>query len=99
MPVLLPVEPDIFWQQLRMIIREELALLPEAGMKHKDLLQVSGLIQKPLFRSAEICTLFHISRPTLYAWIRAGKLRPVKIRSRVYFQGKEVMRLMEGHEL
>lgn len=34
---------------------------------------------------AEVCVIFQVSKPTIYDWIKNGKLKPYKIRSRVYF--------------
>ncbi len=60
------------------------------------IMETPGLTEKPLYRIAEICLLFNITRPTLDAWIADKKLRRVKIRGKVYFIGSEVRGLMEG---
>jgi len=39
--------------------------------------------------------VFKITKPTVYAWIDDGKLKRVKIRSRVYFMGSDVRQLMQ----
>ncbi len=98
MPMLFPVEPEEFWKQIRYIIREELTLQKPAKGSSENVTAVPGLNDKPLYKISEICLLFAISRPTVYEWIRDGRLRPVKIRSRVYFLGKEVMGLMDQKE-
>jgi len=48
------------------------------------------MTRKPLYKIKEVCVLFSISKPTVYEWVKAGKLHPVKVRSRVYFRGSEV---------
>lgn len=94
LPILFPLEPDQFWAELRRIIHEEMASAqkaPAAG----SLMDTPGLTQKPLYKMSELCSLFRVSRPTVYEWIKAGKLRPVKIRSRVYFLGADILRLLQ----
>ncbi|HNU15497.1 MAG TPA: helix-turn-helix domain-containing protein [Chitinophagaceae bacterium] len=44
----------------------------------------------------EICNLFKVTKPTIYDWIKHGKLKRVKIRSRVYFLGSEIRQLMQA---
>lgn len=94
LPILFPLEPDQFWAELRRIIKEEMARVHE-GPSSPPLLETPGLTQKPLYKMSELCSLFRVSRPTVYEWIKAGKLRPVKIRSRVYFLGADILRLLQ----
>ncbi|MEJ7677949.1 MAG: helix-turn-helix domain-containing protein [Segetibacter sp.] len=47
--------------------------------------ETPGLTNKPLYKIAEVCALFHVTKPTIYDWVKHGKLKPYKIRSRVYF--------------
>lgn len=96
-PMLFPLEPAAFWSELRRIVQEEVTRsLPPADGRTGASLQVAGLTQKPLFKVKEVCTLFGVSRPTVYEWIRLGKLHPVKIRSRVFFLGKDLAELLAG---
>lgn len=92
--MLFPYEPEEFWLQLRMVVREEMGSRPK---EKPDLvmMEVPGLLQKPLYKISEICKIFTISRPTVYKWVKDGKLRQVKIRSRVFFLGDEVRGLMQ----
>lgn len=92
-PMLIPYEPEEFWDKIRLIVREEIK--QQVGRPaDKSLLDTPGLKQKPLFKVNELCALFQISRPTLYEWIKDGKLKPVKIRSRVFFLGADVRQLL-----
>lgn len=94
-PILFPLEPGQFWSELRRIVQEEIARRPAAGIAGAaDITQTPGLTQKPLYKMSEVCSLFRVSRPTVYEWIRVGKLRPVKIRSRVYFLGRDIEALL-----
>lgn len=96
-PMLFPYEPEAFWQSIRQIIREEVNSA-EKPRPETSLLETPGLTQKPLYKIAEVCTIFHVSKPTVYDWIKHGKLKPFKIRSRVYFLGQDIQRLMNPEQ-
>ncbi len=92
-PMLLPYEPADFWKRMKELVHEEVTSI----VKNKEAItsvHVNGLTEKPLFKVNELCNLFQVSKPTIYEWIKAGKLKPVKIRSRVFFLGSDVMQLM-----
>ena len=92
-PMLFPYEPGEYWQNIRQIIREEVSkmkLEKPAG----SVFETSGLTYKPLLKITELCTLFQVSKPTIYGWIKVGKIKPVKVRSRVYFLWQDVQKLM-----
>lgn len=95
-PILIPIEPEEFWNQLRLIIREEVSNNKKEQPVYSNITEVAGLIEKPLYKIQEICSLFKVTKPTIYDWIKHGKLKRVKIRSRVYFLGSDVKRLMQG---
>ena len=89
-PILVPITPEDFWAKMRMIVREEInRKLPDQAS-----METSGLTEKPLYKIQEVCSLFKVSKPTIYDWIKHGKLRRVKIRSRVYFLGSDIKQLM-----
>lgn len=95
MPILIPYEPEEFWAELRKIISEEIKqnkLADKPPVSYK----VEGLTYKPLFKIEEVCRLFSISRPTIYEWTKDGKLKPYKIRSRVYFLWDDIQKLLAG---
>lgn len=94
-PILIPFEPEVFWSQIRVIVREELTRKQKEQPEMASLMQIPGLTEKPLYKIHEICSIFHISKPTIYDWIKHGKLKRVKIRSRVYFLGSDVKELMQ----
>lgn len=95
-PILIPFEPEEFWSQIRLIIREEVERNKTMKLLPQNLLQMSGFTEKPLFKIDEVCSLFKVTKPTIYDWIKHGKLKRVKIRSRVYFLGSEIRELMRG---
>jgi hypothetical protein len=92
-PMLFPYEPEKFWQSIRNVIREEIinvetlkpTILPN---------ETPGMTYKPLYKIAEVCTIFHVTKPTIYDWVKHGKLKPFKIRSRVYFLWQDIEQLI-----
>ena len=92
-PMLFPMEPSVFWKALRDIVREE---VKEISGPAAVAYETPGLTYKPLYKMAEVCSLFGVTRPTIYDWVKHGKLRPYKIRSRVYFLWEDVERLVKG---
>ncbi len=95
-PILIPLDPEEFWTQIRGIIREEVQKNNAGQVTSVTLMETPGLSEKPLYNMQEVCRLFRITKPTIYEWIKHGKLRPVKIRSRVYFLGSEIKQLMHA---
>lgn len=95
-PILIPFEPDEFWSQIRLIIREEVERNKATHVTAENIMEISGLTEKPLFKIEEVCSLFKVTKPTIYDWIKHGKLKRVKIRSRVYFLGSDIRQLMQA---
>ena len=91
-PMLFPYEPDQFWQSMREMIREEVAHA-QATKPAIPLYETQGLSYKPLYKIAEVCAMFHVSKPTIYDWVKHGKLKPFKVRSRVYFLWQDIQQL------
>jgi excisionase family DNA binding protein len=92
-PILFPYDPEHFWQSIRQIVREEVSSV-EKQRPVSPTYETPGLTYKPLYKIAEVCSLFHVTKPTIYDWVRHGKLKPFKIRSRVYFLWQDIERLM-----
>jgi excisionase family DNA binding protein len=97
-PILFPFEPEQFWQQMRMIVREEMAKQKSEFANAATQFETPGLTYKPLYKIREVCNFFQVSRPTLYDWIKEGKLKPYKIKSRVYFLHNDIQLLLQGNE-
>jgi excisionase family DNA binding protein len=93
-PILFPYEPGEYWQQIRQIIREEVNNL-EKQKQVPTSYDTPGLTYKPLYKIAEVCALFHVTKPTIYDWVKHGKLKPFKIRSRVYFLWQDIQQLLQ----
>jgi excisionase family DNA binding protein len=94
-PILIPFDPEDFWAQIRVIIREEVSRNQKEQPILASILETPGLFDKPLYKIQEICSLFKVTKPTIYDWIKHGKLKRVKIRSRVYFLGSDIKLLMQ----
>jgi len=92
-PVLFPFAPEEFWKIMRQIIREEIMSAEKSKPVTSDY-ETPGMTYKPLFKIPEVCKLFQVSKPTIYDWIRQGKLKPYKIQSRVYFLWQDIQQLL-----
>lgn len=95
-PILIPFEPEEFLLQIRLIIREEVERNKLDAISTQQIMETPGLTEKPLFKIDEVCRLFNVTKPTIYDWIKHGKLKRVKIRSRVYFLGSDIRQLMHA---
>ena len=96
-PMLFPYEPEQFLQSIRQIIREEVNNTEKPKLVPPSF-ETPGLTFKPLYKIAEVCALFHVSKPTIYDWVKHGKLKPFKIRSRVYFLWQDIQQLISPVE-
>ncbi len=92
-PMLFPYDPEKFWQSIRSIIREEVTSA-EKQRPVSPANETPGMTYKPLYKIAEVCSIFHVTKPTIYDWVKHGKLKPFKIRSRVYFLSQDIQQLM-----
>lgn len=95
-PMLFPYDPTDFWHQVRQIIREEIQKSEPRQIAPEY--ETSGMTYKPLYKIAEVCAMFYVSKPTIYDWIKHGKLKPYKIRSRVYFLWQDIQQLLRPNE-
>jgi len=86
--MLVPMEPKAFWQQLRTIVEQVVA-------ENKLEAPVDKHTERPLLKTKEVCEIFHISKPTIYEWLKQGKIKSVKIQSRRYFHWKDVEELIQ----
>ncbi len=86
--MLVPMEPKAFWQQLRTIVEQVVA-------ENKQEAPIDKHTERPLLKAKEACEIFHISKPTIYDWLKQGKIKSVKIQSRRYFHWKDVEELIQ----
>ena len=94
--ILFPMEPKEFWQKLRLIIEEVV-------IEHSNTIPLLHALdknaQRPLLKASEVCSIFKISKPTLYDWMSQGKLPSVKIESRRYFKQEDIEALIESSKI
>ena len=92
-PILFPIEPTKFWESMRQLIREEVN-----NQEAKKLVPISietpGMTYKPLYKIAEVCKLFQVTKPTIYDCVKHGNLNVFKIQSRVYFLWQDIQQLL-----
>jgi predicted DNA-binding transcriptional regulator AlpA len=94
-PMLIPYQPSEFWAEFRKIIQEEVAskISKRRGSQSK-LMQVDGMTERPLYKIIEVCQLFDVSRTTIHEWVKSGQLRKIKVKSRVYFLGADIQKIL-----
>ena len=91
--ILFPIEPLQFWETIRQIIRKEVNNV--GSIKPVSFsFETPGITHKPIYKIAEVCKLFQVTKPTIYDWVRHGKLKPFKIQSRVYFLWQDIQQLL-----
>jgi excisionase family DNA binding protein len=86
-PMLFPMEPAEFWRQLRGLMEEVVEQKNGSPASHRT---AENGPKKTLLKATEVCELFQVSKPTIYDWMRQGKLKSLKIRSRRYFLLRDV---------
>ena len=96
--MLFPYDPEQFWDSIRKIIREEVQKVNQQKSTG-SISQTVGLTYKPLYEIADVCDLFQVTKPTIYDWVKHGKLKPYKIRSRVYFLSHDIQQLVNIKQL
>ena len=92
-PMLFPCEPGEFLESIRQIVREETAKSEELKPSPESY-STPGMATKPLYKIAEVCAMFQVTKPTIYDWIKHGKLKPFKVRSRVFFLWQDIQKLL-----
>jgi excisionase family DNA binding protein len=98
-PMLIPIDAEDFWEKIRLIVREEIQRKETQTVPVKPSeFQTPGLTYKPLYKMGEVQQLLQVSRTTIYEWIKHKKLKPYKIRSRVYFLWDDVQKLLDPQE-
>lgn len=82
------MEPEEFWSGIRKVLDESIT---DYFSKHTPAQEN----RPPLLKATDVCEILKISKPTIYEWLRIGKLPSVKIQSRRYFRWKDVEELIE----
>ncbi len=93
-PILFPVKPDEFYAKLRELVDEAISKRLREQPLHVQPAP-NGLVTHPLLSLKDVCALFRISKPTLYDWIGHEKLKPYKVRGKVYFLQSDIWQLFD----
>lgn len=80
------IEPEVFFQRMREMIREEVKLV---------LSELPTVSTNKQYTFSDLSQRFRVSKPTIYEWIKAGLIGPVRLGGRVYFRAQDVEALME----
>lgn len=99
-PILVPMEMDAFWQEMRALIKEELQSVISARnpASKRDLAskETTAFQQKPLYDMKETRQLFgNVSRTTIYEWVNCGKLKPKKLKGKIFFLWCDIEKLIK----
>ena len=102
--ILISMDAGEFFVEIRKVVREEVKMATRGReiSPAAALLDTPGLTYKPLYDMKEIRHLFSdVCRSTIYEWINAGKLIPVKIngRGKVFFLWADIERLWKERQL
>jgi hypothetical protein len=76
-PILFPYEPTTYWESIRNIIREEINVREKAEPKNLKF-ETPRLTYKPLYKIAEVCQIFQITKPTIYEGLSMENLSRLK---------------------
>src|SRR6188768_3836136 len=87
-PMLFPVAPSEFWKQIKVVVAE--VVDAKLATMQTEIPLCHDMPEKTLLKATEVCEIFRVSKPTLYAWIKQDKLRSFKIRSRRYFSRADI---------
>lgn len=96
LPILIPYEPDVFWEEVRKIVRDEVSKLDLSMPATASESVAHGVFNKPLYKMSDVCKFFGISEPTVRDWVRNGILKQIKIQTRVYFRHEDVQLLLKA---
>jgi excisionase family DNA binding protein len=92
-PYLFPIDPNEFFEKQKQLFETVLKNISQQAAAAVSFPQ-QGLTEKPLLSLLEICKLFQITKPTVYDWIEHHKLKPYKIRGKVYFLSGDIKQLI-----
>jgi len=89
--MLLPINPKVFWQKMKEIV--------EQVVNESKLQTTVKHFERPLLKVKEVCELFHVSKLTVYDWLKQGKIKSVKIQSRRYFRCQDIDELIQQNQV
>ena len=82
-----PYSQEEFWERMTKVVEK----VVEAKLTTLSTQTPLTLLpEKALLKAAEVCTIFQVSKPTLYEWLKQNKIASFKIRSRRYFSREDI---------
>ena len=91
-PMLFPVTQVEFCKQMKTLIEEVIeARLSTPKPENPN----PYLPEKTLLKVTEVCELFQVSKPTIYEWMKQGRLKSFKVRSRRYFLRTDIEAIIQ----
>jgi predicted DNA-binding transcriptional regulator AlpA len=90
--LLFTCDPEDFWREVRRIIKEEVSGSGRLATENAD--EEPPMGSQSLYKIKDLCRIFSVSKPTIYEWIRIGKLHPRRIKRRVFFLEKDLKELL-----
>jgi predicted DNA-binding transcriptional regulator AlpA len=94
-PMLFTCDPEDFWREVRQIIKDEISRSAKLANGEEGVVPPFG--SQSLYKIKDLCKIFSVSKPTIYEWIRMGKLKPKRIKRRVFFLEKDLRTILEDH--
>ncbi|WP_295233451.1 helix-turn-helix domain-containing protein [Sediminibacterium sp.] len=86
-PMMFPYSQEEFWERMTKVVEK----VVEAKLTTLNTQPPLTLLpEKALLKAAEVCTIFQVSKPTLYEWLKQNKIASFKIRSRRYFARQDI---------
>lgn len=86
-PMMFPYSQEEFWDKMTKVVEKVVEAKLTTGTAQ---IPATLIPQKALLKAAEVCTIFQVSKPTLYEWLKQNKIASFKIRSRRYFSREDI---------
>ena len=85
-PMMVPMTQTEFWDKMQSVVEK----VVEAKLSTVTSSNSNLIPEKALLKASEVCTIFQISKPTLYEWLKQNKIASFKIQSRRYFSRQDI---------
>jgi excisionase family DNA binding protein len=85
-PMMVPMTQTEFWNKMQSVVER----VVEAKLTTPTSSTPTLIPEKALLKASEVCTIFQISKPTLYEWLKQNKIASFKIQSRRYFSRQDI---------
>lgn len=93
-PMLFPVSQVEFWKQMKQLVEEVVDARISVDIIHPPNTG-TFLPEKALLKLSDVCQIFQVSKPTVYDWMKQGKIRSFKIRSRRYILRSDIEAIIQ----